>query len=197
MPGHLHLTIMVACMRTGAVRVDIEVRTGPHTEQVQVRPLGGLRTCFAHLEIYPTISRNRHLPHFFSLSLLEMCWRCRDHTCHHATKRPSVSADGSTPFSVQVQPCGGNLEAARRNATDGKSVAAAAVPLWEVERRFDTWEIYTLARTYICMCCWGFELRWCWHRTRDGWMDGWWRGNSIFLCSYPKFISIFSPRFDA
>lgn len=29
------------------------------------------------------------------------------------------------------------------------SVAAAAVPLWEVERRFDTWEIYTCARTYL------------------------------------------------
>lgn len=34
-PDHLHLTITAACMETGAVRVDIKVRTGPHTEQVQ------------------------------------------------------------------------------------------------------------------------------------------------------------------
>lgn len=33
MPDHLHLMIMVACMRTGAVRVDVEVGTGSHTEQ--------------------------------------------------------------------------------------------------------------------------------------------------------------------
>lgn len=113
-----------------------------------------------HVSTRSESSRNVRHSSFCSLSR-----RCQgDAGTKHATipcAGPSVNADGRTSFSVHTQPCGGYLEAARPNATGSKraSVAAAAVPLWEVERRFDTWEIYTLARTYICICTCRFELR--------------------------------------